>query len=35
METAFRKIGIDVSANTVDYIFKICDNDMNGTINCN
>ena len=35
METAFRKIGIDVTASTVDYIFKICDNDMNGTINCN
>jgi Ca2+-binding EF-hand superfamily protein len=35
MESAFRKIGIDISTSTIDYIFKLCDDDMNGTINCN
>lgn len=35
METTFRTIGIDISMNTVDYIFKLCDDDQNGTINCN
>jgi Ca2+-binding EF-hand superfamily protein len=34
METAFRNIGIDISMTTVDYIFKVCDDDQNGTINC-
>lgn len=34
METAFRKIGIDISMNTIDYIFKVCDEDQNGTISC-
>ena len=34
METAFRKIGIDISTSTVDYIFKVCDDDQNGTITC-
>lgn len=35
METAFRKIGIDISITTIDYIFKLCDDDQNGTISCN
>jgi len=35
METAFRKIGIDITMNTIDYIFKMCDDDMSGTISCN
>lgn len=35
METAFGKIGIDVASNTIDYIFKVTDRDMTGTINCN
>ena len=35
METAFRKIGIDCSAATIDYIFKMCDTDMSGTISSN
>ncbi len=35
METTFRTIGIDISMNTIDYIFKICDDDQNGSINCN
>lgn len=34
METAFKKIGIDITMQTIDYIFKICDDDQNGTINC-
>ena len=34
MESAFRKLGIDISAQTVDFIFKMCDNDNNGTISC-
>lgn len=34
MESAFRKIGIDISAQTVDFIFKMCDDDMSGTISC-
>jgi hypothetical protein len=35
METAFRKIGIDITMNTIDYIFKLTDTDMSGTISCN
>ena len=34
METAFRKIGIDISSQTVDFIFKMCDDDMSGSISC-
>ena len=34
MDTAFRKIGIDISMNTIEYIFKICDDDGTGTISC-
>ena len=34
METAFRKIGIDISMNTIDYIYKVCDDDQNGMISC-
>ncbi len=34
MDTAFRKIGIDTSAATIDYIFKLCDTDNSGNINC-
>lgn len=34
MESAFRKLGIDISASTIDYIFKLCDDDMSGTISC-
>lgn len=34
MESAFRKLGIDISASTIDYIFKLCDDDMGGTISC-
>lgn len=34
METAFRKIGIDITMNTIDYIFKMCDDDLSGTISC-
>ena len=34
MESAFRKIGIDISAQTVDFIFKMCDDDMSGSISC-
>ena len=32
METAFRKIGIDISMHTIDYIFKMCDDDQSGKI---
>lgn len=35
MQTAFRTIGIDITQQTIDYIFKICDVDMNNTIDCN
>jgi len=34
MESAFRKLGIDISASTIDYIFKLCDDDMSGSISC-
>lgn len=32
MDTAFRKIGIEISASTIEYIFKMCDTDSSGTI---
>lgn len=35
MATAFGKIGIDITMSTIDYIFKLCDDDQNGTISCN
>lgn len=35
MESALRKIGIEVSMSTIDYMFKVCDHDMSGTISCN
>ncbi len=35
MQSAFRNIGIDVSANTIEYIFKMCNQTKNGTIGCN
>lgn len=34
MESAFRKIGIETSASTIDYIFKMCDTDLSGSISC-
>ena len=34
MQGAFKTIGIDVTAHTVDYMFKVCDYDMNGQISC-
>lgn len=35
MNNAFRKIGIDITPSTLDYIFKACDTDDNGTISSN
>lgn len=35
MENAFRKIGIDITPSTLDYIFKMCDTDGSGTISSN
>jgi len=35
MESALRKIGIEISMHTIDYMFKLCDEDLSGTISCN
>ena len=35
MTSAFRRIGIDASSATIDYIFRVCDTDNSGSINCN
>lgn len=32
MESAFLKIGIPITADTVEYIFRLCDGDMDNTI---
>lgn len=32
METAFRKIGIECDARTIESVFKICDKNMDGSI---
>jgi hypothetical protein len=34
MDSAFRKIGIDITPSTIDWIFKMCDDDNSGTISC-
>lgn len=33
MEQAMLRIGIPVTSDTVEYIFRMVDNDMDGTIN--
>lgn len=33
MEQAMLRIGIPITADTVDYIYRMVDDDMNGTIN--
>jgi Ca2+-binding EF-hand superfamily protein len=34
LESTFRKLGIDITTQTADYIFKMCDDDMSGSISC-